>query len=81
MAPMPSPNEGENRADYRRCDPGWFRCNEDVGGCGEIFRARASVHKKTGVPGVTCPLCGKTQEPMDVSPAEVKDELREEQRD
>lgn len=68
-------------SEYRTCDPGWFRCNEDVGGCDEIFRAKASVHKETGVPGVTCPLCGKTQEPMGVSKHEVRDELFEEIED
>lgn len=51
-------------SEYRKTDPQDLICNEDVGGCGREFTAAVSVHKLSGVAGVTCPHCGKTQEPM-----------------
>jgi hypothetical protein len=54
---------------YRETEPRRLVCNEAVGGCGEVFEASVKIHKKTGIAGVTCPECGKTQEPID---AEVR---------
>lgn len=40
-----------------------FRCNKAVGGCGKTFVSCARIDKLSGVAGVTCKHCGKTQEP------------------
>lgn len=65
MAPNNDATTDETADDYRQTEPKELVCNDDVGGCGEQFVARVSIHKPTGIDGVTCPLCDKTQEPIE----------------
>lgn len=55
-----------NHDTYRLTEPQQLRCDETVGGCGRRFERRVSIHRGSGVAGVTCPHCGKTQEPLPV---------------
>lgn len=55
--------KADDGSEYRTTRGQALECDETVGGCGRTFTGRVSIHRRTGVAGVTCPHCGTTQEP------------------